>query len=57
MMKLFIVQHYLCFVQASRVTPFHRVHVDFSLSSFDDVYTLTSEPIQWKYHSPEEEIG
>lgn len=31
--------------------------MDFSLSSFDDIYTPTSEPIQWKYHSPEEEIG
>ncbi|KAM9302411.1 glutamine-dependent NAD(+) synthetase isoform 1-T1 [Gastrophryne carolinensis] len=44
-------------ISASRVTPFHRVHVDFSLSSFDDVYTPTSEPMQWKYHSPEEEMS
>ncbi|XP_056383569.1 glutamine-dependent NAD(+) synthetase isoform X3 [Hyla sarda] len=44
-------------ISASRNPPFHRVHVDFSLSSFDDVYTLTSEPIQWKYHNPAEEIS
>ncbi|KAG8438284.1 hypothetical protein GDO86_008826 [Hymenochirus boettgeri] len=44
-------------ISASRVTPFHRVHVDFSLSSFDDIDILTSNPVQWKYHSPEEEIS
>ncbi|XP_073514933.1 glutamine-dependent NAD(+) synthetase isoform X1 [Phyllobates terribilis] len=44
-------------ISASRVSPFHRIHVDFSLSSFDDVCTLTSEPIQWKYHTPAEEIS
>ncbi|XP_040266065.1 glutamine-dependent NAD(+) synthetase [Bufo bufo] len=44
-------------ISASRVPPFYRVHVDFSLSSFDDVYTPTSEPIQWKYHTPAEEIS
>ncbi|CAH2325870.1 glutamine-dependent NAD(+) synthetase [Pelobates cultripes] len=44
-------------ITASRVTSFHRVRVEFSLSSFDDIYTLTSNPIQWKYHSPEEEIS
>ncbi|KAM4652755.1 glutamine-dependent NAD(+) synthetase [Discoglossus pictus] len=44
-------------ISASHVTPFHRVHVDFSLSTLDDVYKLTSDPIQWKYHTPEEEIS
>ncbi|KAM8939710.1 glutamine-dependent NAD(+) synthetase [Pelodytes ibericus] len=44
-------------ISASRVTPFHRVRVDFSLSSCDDVFTRTSDPIQWIYHSPEEEIS
>ncbi|XP_075044348.1 glutamine-dependent NAD(+) synthetase isoform X2 [Mixophyes fleayi] len=44
-------------ISASRVPPFHRIHVDFALSSLNDVYTLTTEPIQWKYHSPEEEIS
>lgn len=44
-------------ISASRAPPFHRVHVDFSLSSFDDVCTPVSEPIQWKYHTPAEEIS
>ncbi|XP_073433487.1 glutamine-dependent NAD(+) synthetase-like [Dendrobates tinctorius] len=43
-------------ISASRVPPFHIMHVDFSLSSFDDVCTLTSEPIQWKYHTPADKI-
>ncbi|XP_063800244.1 glutamine-dependent NAD(+) synthetase [Pseudophryne corroboree] len=45
-------------ISASKVAPYHRVCVDFSLSSsLNDVYTLTSEPVTWKYHSPEEEIS
>ncbi|XP_053305509.1 glutamine-dependent NAD(+) synthetase [Spea bombifrons] len=44
-------------ISASRVTPYHRVQVDFSLSHFEDVFTLTSNQIQWKYHSPSEEIS
>ncbi|KAM4721093.1 glutamine-dependent NAD(+) synthetase [Rhinophrynus dorsalis] len=44
-------------ISASRVKPFHRVQVDFCLSSFDDIYTPTSNPLRWKYHSPEEEIS
>ncbi|OCT83757.1 glutamine-dependent NAD(+) synthetase [Xenopus laevis] len=44
-------------ISASRVRPFHRVRVDFSLSSFDDLDLPTSDPIQWKYHTPEEEIS
>ncbi|KAM4018487.1 glutamine-dependent NAD(+) synthetase [Anomaloglossus baeobatrachus] len=44
-------------ISASRVPPYHRTHVDFSLSSFDDVSVLTSDPIQWRYHTPAEEIS
>uniref|UniRef100_A0A6I8RS29 Glutamine-dependent NAD(+) synthetase n=1 Tax=Xenopus tropicalis TaxID=8364 RepID=A0A6I8RS29_XENTR len=44
-------------ISASRVRPFHRVHVDFSLSSFDDLDLPTNDLIQWKYHTPEEEIS
>ncbi|XP_048340740.1 glutamine-dependent NAD(+) synthetase isoform X5 [Sphaerodactylus townsendi] len=42
---------------ASKVTPFHRIRVNFALSWSDDISTPTNEPIQWKYHSPEEEIS
>nr|XP_033784650.1 glutamine-dependent NAD(+) synthetase isoform X2 [Geotrypetes seraphini] len=41
---------------ASRVWPYHRVKVDFALSSHD-IWLSPSEPIQWRYHSPEEEIS
>ncbi|XP_029438309.1 glutamine-dependent NAD(+) synthetase isoform X2 [Rhinatrema bivittatum] len=41
---------------ASRVQPYHRVKVEFELSSHD-VWVAASEPIQWRYHSPEEEIS
>ncbi|XP_030056591.1 LOW QUALITY PROTEIN: glutamine-dependent NAD(+) synthetase [Microcaecilia unicolor] len=41
---------------ASQVQPYHRVKVDFALSSHD-VWVSPSEPIQWRYHSPEEEIS
>ncbi|MEE6498987.1 hypothetical protein FKM82_003271 [Ascaphus truei] len=44
-------------ISASKVTSFHRVKVDFPLTSFDDVYLPTCDPIQWRYHSPEEEIS
>ncbi|KAJ6667101.1 hypothetical protein lerEdw1_017079 [Lerista edwardsae] len=42
---------------ASKVTPYHRIKVKFALSSVDDIGTPTSEPFQWRYHSPEEEIS
>ncbi|XP_075401339.1 glutamine-dependent NAD(+) synthetase isoform X2 [Tenrec ecaudatus] len=42
---------------ASRVDPFPRVKVDFALSSRDDLLLPLSEPRQWKYHSPAEEIS
>uniref|UniRef100_G3TWX8 Glutamine-dependent NAD(+) synthetase n=1 Tax=Loxodonta africana TaxID=9785 RepID=G3TWX8_LOXAF len=42
---------------ASRVDPYPRVKVDFALSSQDDLLLPLSEPIEWKYHSPAEEIS
>ncbi|KAG8125902.1 putative Glutamine-dependent NAD(+) synthetase protein [Naja naja] len=42
---------------ASKVTPYPRIKVNFALSSSDDICIPTSESIQWKYHSPEEEIS
>lgn len=36
--------------------PCHRVKVDFSLSGCDDVYLPTHQPIEWHFHTPEEEI-
>ncbi|XP_057583901.1 glutamine-dependent NAD(+) synthetase isoform X4 [Hippopotamus amphibius kiboko] len=41
---------------ASRVSPYPRVKVDFSLSCREDLLEPLSEPIEWKYHSPAEEI-
>uniref|UniRef100_A0A3B4GTH4 Glutamine-dependent NAD(+) synthetase n=1 Tax=Pundamilia nyererei TaxID=303518 RepID=A0A3B4GTH4_9CICH len=37
--------------------PCHRVKVDFSLSGCDDVYLPTHQPIEWHFHTPEEEIS
>ncbi|XP_042094104.1 glutamine-dependent NAD(+) synthetase isoform X8 [Ovis aries] len=42
---------------ASRVSPYPRVKVDFSLSCHEDLLEPVSEPIEWKYHSPAEEIS
>ncbi|XP_077178184.1 glutamine-dependent NAD(+) synthetase isoform X6 [Paroedura picta] len=42
---------------ASKVIPYFRIKVNFALSWSDDINTPTSEPIQWRYHSPEEEIS
>nr|XP_012308432.1 glutamine-dependent NAD(+) synthetase isoform X2 [Aotus nancymaae] len=42
---------------ASRVSPYPRVKVDFTLSCHEDLLAPVSEPIEWKYHSPEEEIS
>uniref|UniRef100_A0A8C7W8K7 Glutamine-dependent NAD(+) synthetase n=1 Tax=Oncorhynchus mykiss TaxID=8022 RepID=A0A8C7W8K7_ONCMY len=36
--------------------PCHRVKVDFSLSDCEDVYLPTHQPIEWQFHTPEEEI-
>uniref|UniRef100_A0A2I3T6Y5 Glutamine-dependent NAD(+) synthetase n=2 Tax=Pan TaxID=9596 RepID=A0A2I3T6Y5_PANTR len=41
---------------ASRASPYPRVKVDFALSCHEDLLAPISEPIEWKYHSPEEEI-
>ena len=45
-----------CPSQASRVSPYPRVKVDFALSCHEDLLEPVSEPIKWKYHSPAEEI-
>ncbi|ELW71942.1 glutamine-dependent NAD(+) synthetase isoform X2 [Tupaia chinensis] len=42
---------------ASRVSPYPRVKVDFALSCCEDLLQPVSEPLEWKYHSPEEEIS
>ncbi|XP_030340538.1 glutamine-dependent NAD(+) synthetase isoform X3 [Strigops habroptila] len=42
---------------ASKVNPYPRVKVSFALSSSDDVAVPTCVPIQWRHHSPEEEIS
>ncbi|XP_045414167.1 glutamine-dependent NAD(+) synthetase isoform X4 [Lemur catta] len=42
---------------ATRVSPYPRVKVDFALSCHEDLLEPVSEPIMWKYHSPEEEIS
>ncbi|XP_069760732.1 glutamine-dependent NAD(+) synthetase isoform X2 [Narcine bancroftii] len=36
---------------------YHRVKVNFMLSSVDDVYMPSIQPIQIRYHTPEEEIS
>ncbi|KAM9764761.1 glutamine-dependent NAD(+) synthetase isoform 1-T1 [Menidia menidia] len=41
----------------SEPKPCHRIKVDFSLSSGDDIYLPTHQPIQWHFHTPEEEIS
>lgn len=43
-------------VQESEPKPCHRVKVDFSLSTGDDIYLPTHQPITWHFHTPEEEI-
>lgn len=42
--------------QASRVSPYPRVKVDFALSCREDLLEPLSEPVEWKYHSAAEEI-
>uniref|UniRef100_A0A8C9X2M5 Glutamine-dependent NAD(+) synthetase n=1 Tax=Sander lucioperca TaxID=283035 RepID=A0A8C9X2M5_SANLU len=37
--------------------PCHRVKVDFSFSSGDDIFLPTHQPITWHFHTPEEEIS
>jgi hypothetical protein len=38
------------------VSPYPRIKVDFALSCGEDLLELVSEPVQWRYHTPEEEI-
>ena len=38
------------------MSPYPRVKVDFALSCHDDLLEPLSEPVEWKYHSPAEEI-
>ncbi|NWZ92335.1 NADE synthetase, partial [Nesospiza acunhae] len=42
---------------ASKVNPYPRVKVNFALSCPDDLAVPTCMPIQWRHHSPEEEIS
>ncbi|XP_072614796.1 glutamine-dependent NAD(+) synthetase isoform X2 [Vulpes vulpes] len=42
---------------ASRVNPYPRVKVDFALSCREDLLEPPSEPVEWMYHSPAEEIS
>ncbi|XP_058518678.1 glutamine-dependent NAD(+) synthetase isoform X2 [Ochotona princeps] len=42
---------------ASRVSPYPRVKVDFALSRPEDLLEPVSAPVEWTYHSPEEEIS
>ncbi|XP_034869399.1 glutamine-dependent NAD(+) synthetase isoform X6 [Mirounga leonina] len=42
---------------ASKVSPYPRVKVDFALSCHEDLLAPPSEPVEWKYHSPVEEIS
>lgn len=43
-------------LQESEPKPCHRVKVDFSLSTDDDIYLPAHQPITWLFHTPEEEI-
>lgn len=49
-------RHVLNLHQASRVSPYPRVKVDFALSCREDLLEPPSEPVEWMYHSPAEEI-
>uniref|UniRef100_A0A8B9LM27 Glutamine-dependent NAD(+) synthetase n=1 Tax=Astyanax mexicanus TaxID=7994 RepID=A0A8B9LM27_ASTMX len=37
--------------------PYHRIKVDFSLSDCKDIFLPTHQPVDWVFHSPEEEIS
>nr|XP_019935239.1 PREDICTED: glutamine-dependent NAD(+) synthetase [Paralichthys olivaceus] len=41
----------------SEPKPYHRVKVDFSLSTDNDLYLPTHQPLTWPFHTPEEEIS
>lgn len=38
------------------MSPYPRVNVDFALSVSEDLLEPVSEPVEWTYHSPKEEI-
>lgn len=38
------------------MNPYPRIKVNFALSCSDDVAVPVCMPIQWRHHSPEEEI-
>lgn len=42
---------------AAGTPTYPRVSVDFELSTKNDIYTPTNRPLQWIYHTPEEEIA
>ncbi|CAH1250576.1 NADSYN1 [Branchiostoma lanceolatum] len=42
---------------AAQLEPYPRVMADFSLSKDDDIFLPSYEPVEWRYHSPEEEIS
>ncbi|GAB1301944.1 Glutamine-dependent NAD(+) synthetase [Apodemus speciosus] len=44
-------------LEATRVSPYPRVTVDFALSVSEDLLEPVSEPVEWTYHRPEEEIS
>ncbi|XP_036442651.1 glutamine-dependent NAD(+) synthetase isoform X1 [Colossoma macropomum] len=37
--------------------PYQRIKVDFSLSDCKDIFLPTHQPVEWVFHSPEEEIS
>ena len=41
--------------QGSKSYAYPRVHCDFAVSH-DDSFQPTTDPIEWQYHTPEEEI-
>ncbi|XP_031244857.1 glutamine-dependent NAD(+) synthetase isoform X3 [Mastomys coucha] len=44
-------------LEATRVSPYPRVTVEFALSVSEDLLKPVSEPVEWTYHRPEEEIS
>lgn len=42
---------------AASTAPFPRIQVDFALSSPHDVVLPSCTPIEWTFHTPEEEIA
>ena len=49
-------KRYLFLFQASKSETFPRIKTDFAVTS-EDVSVPSFEPIEWKYHTPEEEIA